>query len=135
MQIANWQTANCQLINMGSYTDLEAFKKAYALAMDIFEISKSFPPEEKYSLTDQVRRSSRSVCTNFGEAYRRRKYPAHFVSKLTDSDAENTETEIWIKFAFDCKYINEVVSNDFKSRSAEVGRMLGYMINNPEKYL
>ena len=119
---------------MGSYTDLEAFKKAYALAMDIFEISKSFPPEEKYSLTDQVRRSSRSVCTNFGEAYRRRKYPAHFVSKLTDSDAENTETEIWIKFAFDCKYINEVVSNDFKDRSAEVGRMLGYMINNPDKF-
>jgi four helix bundle protein len=120
---------------MGSSTDLEAFKKAYALAMDIFEISKSFPPEEKYSLTDQVRRSSRSVCTNFGEAYRRRKYPAHFLSKLTDSDAENTETEIWIKFAFDCKYINEAVSNDFKSRSAEAGRMLGYMINNPEKYL
>jgi len=120
---------------MGSYKDLEAFKKAYALAMEIFEVSKSFPPEEKYSLTDQVRRSSRSVCTNFGEAYRRRKYPAHFVSKLTDSDAENTETEIWIKFAFDCKYINEAVSNDFKSRSAEVGRMLGHMINNPEKYL
>ena len=120
---------------MGSYKDLEAFKKAYALAMEIFEISKSFPPEEKYSLTDQVRRSSRSVCTNFGEAYRRRKYPAHFVSKLTDSDAENTETEIWIKFAFDCKYINEEVSIELKNRIAEVGRMLGHMINNPEKYL
>ncbi len=120
---------------MGSYKDLETFKKAYALAMQIFEISKSFPPEEKYSLTDQVRRSSRSVCANFGEAYRRKKYPAHFVSKLTDSDAENTETEIWIKFSFDCKYITEVVFKDLEEKSAEVGRMLGYMISHPEKYL
>ncbi len=122
-------------MKMGSYKDLEAFKKAYALAMDIFEISKSFPAEEKYSLTDQVRRSSRSVCANFGEAYRRRNYPAHFVSKLTDSDAENTETEIWIKFAFDCKYVNEGTFLNLESRSSEVGRMIGHMINNPEKYL
>ena len=120
---------------MGTYRDLEVFKKAYQLAMDIFEVSKSFPKEEKYSLTDQVRRSSRSVCVNFGEAYRRRKYPAHFVSKLTDADAENTETEIWIKFTFDCKYIDEIKFEDFKSRCAEVGKMLGYMINNPGKYL
>src|SRR5436190_3525542 len=120
---------------MGTYSDLEVFKKAYALAMDIFEVSKSFPKEEKYSLTDQVRRSSRSVCTNFGEAYRRRKYPAHFASKLSDSDAENTETEIWIRFAFDCKYIEESVFFNLKNRCTEVGRMLGHMINNPEKYL
>ena len=103
---------------MGSYKDLEVFKKAYALAMDIFEVSKTFPSEEKYSLTDQVRRSSRSVCTNFGEAYRRRKYPAHFVSKLADSDAENTETEIWIKFSYDCKYINEIIFKNFSDRCA-----------------
>ena len=120
---------------MGTYSDLEVFKKSYKLAMDIFEISKSFPSEEKYSLTDQLRRSSRSVCTNFGEAYRRRKYPAHFVSKLADSDAENTETEIWLKFSMDCKYITELVFYDLKERCAEVGRLLGYMINNPEKYL
>ena len=120
---------------MGTYSDLEVFKKAYKLSMDIFELSKSFPPEEKYSLTDQVRRCSRSVCVNFGEAYRRRKYPAHFVSKLTDADAENTETEIWIRFAYDCKYINEVNAEDFKSRSAEVGRMIGFMMSNPDKYL
>ena len=119
---------------MGSYKDLEAFKKAYALAMEIFEISKSFPKEEKYSLTDQVRRSSRSVCANFGEAYRRRKYPAHFVSKLTDADAENTETEIWIQFSFDCKYINEIKYKEFLERSAEVGRLLGYMISHPDKF-
>lgn len=120
---------------MGSYKDLVVFKKAYSLSMDIFEISKSFPKEEKYSLTDQIRRSSRSVCTNFGEAYRRRKYPAHFLSKLTDCDAENTETEIWIQFCFDCKYINEITLQDLLGKSAEVGKMLGHMISNPEKYL
>ena len=119
---------------MGTYNDLEVFKKAYQLAMDIIEVSKSFPKEEKFSLTDQIRRSSRSVCANFGEAYRRRKYPAHFISKLTDSDAESTETDIWIKFAFDCKYIDEVTFTDFKNRNAEIGKMLGHMINNPEKY-
>lgn len=126
---------NCQLINMGSYKDLEVYKKAYASAMEIFEISKSFPAEEKYSLTDQVRRSSRSVCANLGEAYRRRKYPAHFLSKLSDSDAENTETEIWIQFAFDCKYINETNFRELSEKSSEVGRMIGYMINHPDKFL
>jgi four helix bundle protein len=120
---------------MGSYKDLLVFKKTYSLAMDIFEISKSFPSDEKYSLTDQIRRCSRSVCANFGEAYRRKKYPAHFVSKLTDCDAESTETEIWLKFAFDCKYINQEKYLDLSTRSEEVGRMLGHMINNPEKYL
>jgi len=119
---------------MGSYKDLEAFKKAYALAMEIFEISKSFPTEEKYSLTDQVRRCSRSVCANFGEAYRRRKYPAHFISKLTDADAENTETEIWIKFSLDCKYIDEIKYRELIDKYAEVGRLLGYMICNPDKF-
>jgi four helix bundle protein len=120
---------------MGTYSDLIIFKKAYQLSMDIFEMTKSFPSEEKYSLTDQIRRSSRSVCVNFGEAYRRRKYPAHFVSKLTDSDAENTETEIWLKFAFDCKYISEQMYKELCEKCAEVGRLLGHMILNPEKYL
>jgi four helix bundle protein len=120
---------------MGTYRDLTIFKKAYSSAMDIFEARKSFPTEEKYSLTDQVRRCSRSVCVNFGEAYRRTKYAAHFVSKLSDCDAESTETEIWLKFALDCKYLNQEKFNDFSERSAEVGRMLGHMISNPEKYL
>ena len=119
---------------MGSYKDLVVFKKAYGLAMDIFDISKTFPKEEKYSLIDQIRRSSRSVCANFGEAYRRRKYPAHFLSKLADCDAENTETEIWIQFCFDCRYIDEIKLQDLLARCAEVGRMLGHMISYPEKY-
>ncbi len=120
---------------MGSYKDLLVFQKAHSLAMAIFDVSKSFPTEEKYSLTDQIRRSSRSVCANFGEAYRRTKYPAHFVSKLTDCDAESTETEIWLKFSYDCKYLSEEQFLDLSAKSAEVGRMLGHMINNPEKYL
>ena len=102
--------------------------------MDILVISRSFPAEERYSLTDQIRRSSRSVCVNLGEAYRRRKYPAHFVSKLSDCDAENTETEIWIQFCFDCKYIDGAKFSELAERCAEVGRILVYMINHPEKF-
>ena len=119
---------------MGSYKDLIVFKKAYSLAMDILKASRSFPADEKYSLTDQIRRSSRSVCVNIGEAYRRRRYPAHFVSKLTDSNAENTETEIWIQFSFDCKYFSESEHTDFSQRCEEVGRILGFMIDHPEKF-
>ena len=82
--------------------DLIVYQKAYALAMEIFEVSKTFPAAEKYSLTDQLRRSSRSVCTNLREVWAKRRYEAHFVSKLTDSDGENGETETWLNFAHDC---------------------------------
>jgi len=87
--------------------DLIVYQKAYALAMKIFEVSKSFPAEEKYSLTDQIRRSSRSVCTNLREAWAKRKYQAHFVSKLTDADGENGETDSWLDFACECGYLAE----------------------------
>jgi four helix bundle protein len=117
---------------MSTFKDLIVYKKAFALSMEIFEVSKGFPKEEKYSLTDQVRRSSRSVCANIGEAYRKRRYPAHFISKLTDSDAENSETQVWIDFAFACKYIDK---NTSTQRSEEVGRLINHMIANPEKYL
>ncbi|WP_144804397.1 four helix bundle protein [Maribacter sp. MAR_2009_72] len=89
------------------FQDLLAYKKSFALAMKVFHISKSFPVEEKYSLTDQIRRSSRSVCANIAEAYRKRRYPKNFISKLTDSDAENSETQTWLEFAFKCEYINQ----------------------------
>lgn len=89
------------------YKDLKVYQLAYKLAMEIFEISKPFPKEEKYSLTDQIRRSSRSVSVNIGEGYRKRKYPKHFSSKMTDADGECTETQIWLDFAMDCKYIDE----------------------------
>jgi len=119
---------------MATYKDLLIYIKAFELAMNIFEISKRFPKEEMYSLTDQIRRSSRSVCANFAEAYGRRKYPAHFMSKLTDADSENTETEVWIDFAFACKYITATEQKELVANKEEVGRLLGDIIKNPSKY-
>jgi four helix bundle protein len=119
---------------MSSFKDLIVYKKAYVLAMDIYNISKSFPKEETYSLIDQIRRSSRSVCTNIAEAYRKRRYPAHFVSKTSDADMENSETSVWIDFSYDCKYISKKDLNDFTERCIEIGRLLGHMIENPSKY-
>jgi four helix bundle protein len=92
--------------NIRSYKELRVYKAAIDAAMEIFELSKSFPPEEKYSLTDQMRRSSRSVCTNIGEAWRKRRYPAHFVSKTSDSEGEAEETRVWIEFAERCRYLS-----------------------------
>ena len=120
---------------MGDYKDMIVFQKAYKLAMDIFQVSKTFPPEEKYSLTNQIRKSSRSVCANFAEAYRRRKYKPHFLSKLTDCESENTETEVWIDFSKDCGYINLQMYEDLNGRNGEVRKILFHMINNPDKYL
>lgn len=116
------------------YQDLLAYKKGFEVAMEIFEATKSFPSEEKYSLTDQIRRSSRSVCANIAEAYRKRIYPNHFISKLTDSNAENSETQTWLEFALACKYINEITFNDLSSKNKEVGKLINYMILNPTKF-
>ena len=102
--------------------------------MDIFSLTKSFPDEEKYGLTSQIRRSSRSVCFSIAEAYRKRIYPAHFVSKTTDADMENSEAQVWLDFALSCKYINKEIYVELKERSEEVGKMLNHMIDNPEKY-
>jgi len=116
------------------FKELLAYKKAFDLSMKIFELSKSFPTEEKYSLTDQIRRSSRSVCANIAEAYRKRRYPKHFVSKLTDSDGENSETTTWLDFALACKYISKEEFIDFSNQSKEIGKLINYMINNPGKF-
>ena len=118
-----------------SFKDLTVYKKAFELAMEIFEISKKFPKEETYSLTDQIRRSSRSVCTAISEAYRKRKYQAYFVSKSSDADMENSETQVWLDFSLSCKYIDKIKYKNFIERSEEIGRMLNHMIENPEKYL
>jgi len=120
---------------MGTFRDLKVYQKAFKLAMDIFNITKSFPDEEKYGLTSQIRRSSRSVCSSIAEAYRKRKYPAHFVSKTTDADMENSETQVWLDFSLSCKYINKQIYLDCKERSEEIGKMLNHMIENPEKYV
>mgnify|MGYP000954712975 CR=1 FL=1 len=95
------------------FQDLLAYRKGFALALKIFEVSKSFPKEETYSLTNQIRRSSRSVCANMAEAYRKRLYPKHFISKLTDTDAENSETQTWLEFSFACTYINQEIFEDY----------------------
>lgn len=105
--------------------ELKAFQQGFDLAMAIFEVSKGFPKEETYSLTDQVRRSSRSVCANIAEAYRKRIYPAHFTSKLTDSDAENAETQVWLKFAFHCGYISQDQLEQLTKQSLSVGNLIG----------
>jgi four helix bundle protein len=120
---------------MGDYCDLLVYQKAYALAMDLFQISKRFPPEEKYALTGQIRRASRSVCSNFAEGYRKRSYRQHFILKLTDCDSENTETEVWIMFSKDCEYISPEEFEDLYTRNIEVRRMLHHIIKNPEKYM
>ena len=91
-----------------SARDLEVYKLAFAAAMEIFNITKSFPAEEKYSLTDQIRRASRSVCSNLGEAWRKRRYRAVFVNKLTDSQQEASETQTWLDFCLACEYINSI---------------------------
>ncbi len=116
------------------FKDLLAFKKGFLLAMKIFEASKSFPSEEKYSLIDQIRRSSRSTCANIGEGYRKRRYPAHFISKLSDADMENTETQVWIEFSFSCGYISESTKTEWDQDSIEIGKLIGYMMANPEKF-
>lgn len=110
------------------------YKKAFEGAMEIFEISKSFPKKETYSLTDQIRRSSRSVCICLNEAYRKKRYPAHFVSKVTDSDMENSETSGWLDFALACKYITKAQFEKLNMKNEEVGKLLYHMINNPDKY-
>ncbi len=117
-----------------SFKELSVCQKAFDQAMRLFEVSKSFPKAEQYSLTDQIRRCSRSVCTNIGEACRKRRYPAHFVSKLTDADAEVTETLIWLDFSLRCEYIEPGVHGEFTAQYEEIGRMLGAMISNPEKF-
>ena len=116
------------------FQDLLAYQKSFSLAMRIFEMTRSFPKEEMYSLTDQIRRSSRSVPANIAEAYRKRVYPKRFHSKLTDSDAENSETQVWLEFAFKCNYINEAVYNELLNESNEVGKLINYMILNPQKF-
>ncbi len=115
--------------------ELEVYKKAYALAMDVFQLSKTFPGEERYALTSQIRRSSRLVAMNLREAWAKRRYEAHFVSKLTDCDGECNETDTSLDFARDCGYITDAQHASLAEVNREVGRMLGAMIANPGPFL
>ena len=116
------------------FRELLAYQKAFQLSMEVFRISKLFPIEERYSLTDQIRRSSRSVCTNIAEAYRKRRYVNHFISKLSDSDAENSETNVWLEFALECEYINNETFINLTAKNTEIGKLINFMINNPDKF-
>jgi four helix bundle protein len=116
------------------YKDLLVYKKSYLLAMHIFEISKAFLREERYSLTDQIRRSSRSVTVTITEAYRKRIYPKNFLSKLTDAEAENSETQVWLDFSLSCGYLDESNYKNLTDLNNEVGKLIYYMIRNPDKF-
>lgn len=120
---------------MESFRELKVYQKAFTLAMRIFEITKEFPSGERYELTDQIRRSSRSICRAIGEGYRKRQYSKHFSSKMSDADMENTETQVSLDFAKSCRYISEEIYLELIDISEEIGRMLNHMILNPEKYL
>lgn len=119
---------------MSGHKSLRVFQLAYRLAMEIFEISRTFPKEERYSLIDQIRRSSRSVPANIAEGYRKRQYPKAFASKLSDADGEATETQVWLDVSKDCRYIDDATYERLMSQYREVGSMLGNMIRNPSKF-
>lgn len=116
------------------FKELLAYQKSFQLPMEIFELSKSFSSEEKYSLNDQIRRSSRSASANISESYRKRRQVNHFISKLTDSDAENSETNVWLQFCLQYNYITKETFDNLNDRSIEIGKLINYMINNPNKF-
>jgi four helix bundle protein len=121
-------------MNNKGYKDLIVYQKAFSLAMRIFNISKRFPKEERYSLTDQIRRSSRSVAACIAESYRKRNYEAYFISKISDADMENSETQVWLDFSLACEYIDVNEKKELDGISEEVGKMLKSMMSSPEKF-
>ena len=118
-----------------SHQDLEIYKMAFESAMNIFELSKKFPLEERYSLTDQIRRSSRSVCANMAEAWRKRRYEAAFIAKLNDCEAESAETQTWIEFAVKCNYLNIEIGRELHGTYNKILSGLVNMINNSSSWL
>lgn len=122
-------------MQLRSAKDLDVYHKAYELAMTIFRLSKTFPVEERFALTSQIRRSSRSVCLNLREAWAKRRYEAHFISKLTDCDGENAETDSSLDFARDCGYITTAQHDELVALNRRIGRMLGAMLTNPTPFL
>jgi len=123
-----------ELIHAKSFRDLIVYKKARAVAKKIFELSKTFPKEERYSLTDQVRRSSRSIGAQIAEAWAKRRYEKHFVSKLSDADGEQLETQHWIETAEDCEYLTSSQATEVNDELSEIGRMLNSMMNKADQF-
>ncbi len=118
-----------------THFELDVYKKAFDVAMRIFRASKAFPKEETYSLTDQIRRSSRSVCANLAEAWRKRRYEAAFIAKLSDSEGEAAETQSWLQFAVECEYLKKEDGTELFRAYHEVLSMLVAMINDPDKWV
>ena len=116
------------------FKELRVYQQAFAAATRIYRLSKRWPAEERYSLTDQIRRSSRSVCANIAEAWRKRRYPAHFVSKLSDSDSEAAETQVWLDFALDCDYINQEDHASLHASYENITGGLVKMMANPNAW-
>ena len=122
------------MANIRTYKELKVYQAAMETAMKIFALSKVFPGEERFSLTDQMRRSSRSVCANIAEAWRKRRYPAYFVSKLSDAESEAEETRVWIEFAFRCGYATKPQAEDLDDRYDKILGQLVRMISEPEQW-
>src|SRR5437867_4660229 len=118
-----------------NHTELDVYQRAFDMAMHIFELSKSFPKEETYSLTDQIRRSSRSVCANLAEGWRKRRYEKAFISKLSDAEGEAAESQVWLQFAVQCRYIEAEDGRKLYSVCDEIIRMLMNMINHPKQWI
>lgn len=116
------------------FKQLLAYQRAFELAMEIFKLSKGFPSSEQFALTSQIIRSSRSICANIAEAYRKRQYEKHFISKLSDADSENAETQLWLDFALECNYLSQNEKEKLESLSHEIGKLINYMMNHPEKF-
>ena len=116
------------------YEELEVYKLAFELQQEIFQLTKKFPKEELFSLTDQIRRSSRSVGANIAESWQKRRYNAHFISKLTDSDSEQAETRHWLKTCLSCGYINTKKESELQEKYIKLGAMLGKMINDADSW-
>jgi len=121
--------------NIRDFRELEVYQLAIKSAMQIFEISKLFPAEEKYSLTDQIRRSSRSVCANIAEAWRKRRYPNAFVSKLSDADAESAETQVWLEFAVRCGYLDRALADELNNAYNHILGKLVNMLTRPGEWV
>ena len=120
--------------NIRSYRELRVYQSSLDAAMEIFELTRGFPPEEKYSLVDQIRRSSRSVCANIGEAWRKRRYPKHFASKLTDAESEAEETRVWLEIAFRCGYLSEKQAQEIDEQYDLILGQLVTMSSRPEQW-
>ena len=121
--------------HISSYKELRVYQKAMTAAMRIFELTKHFPIEERYSLTDQIRRASRSVCSNIGEGWRKRRYPARFISKLSDSEGEAEETRVWLEFSWKCGYMSKGEASELDTEYDQIIGQLVLMIDRPDQWV